>query len=153
MDKGIHHSKIHRLIYDHNRLGKLQLLGYVLYKKLVFLPEYATAYIALTQEELDRFGSKTGDTEGFVNYALSIDGAVFSAMITDREGERRMSFRSVGDFNVNEFAKAHFNGGGHKNAAGGKSDAPLEDVIEQFKSALSGYKEELNQEAQKEKQS
>ncbi len=151
MEIGINHSKIHRLIYDHNRLGKLQLLGYVLYQKLRVLPEYNTAYIALSSKELEEFQSQTGDTEGFVNYALSIDGVVFSAMITDREGERRMSFRSVGDFSVNEFAKEHFEGGGHKNAAGGRSSLEIEEVVKKFESLLPDYKDELNKVVQLEK--
>jgi bifunctional oligoribonuclease and PAP phosphatase NrnA len=151
MDIGISHSKIHRLIYDHNRIGKLQLLGYVLYKKLKVLPEFATAYIALSEEELEQFNSQTGDTEGFVNYALSIDGVIFSAMITDREGERRMSFRSVGDFDVNSFARDQFEGGGHKNAAGGRSGESLENVIKKFEGLLPQYKEDLNKVAQIEK--
>lgn len=144
MDLGINHSKIHRLIYDHNRKAKLQLLGYVLYKKLVVLPEYNTAYIALSSEELEEFKFQTGDTEGFVNYALSIDGVVFAAFVNDREGERRLSFRSVGDFNVNEFAKENFEGGGHKNAAGGRSSLPLNETIEKFVGLLPKYKDELN---------
>ncbi len=151
MDIGINHTKIHRLIYDHNRVAKLQLLGYVLYKKLVVLPEYCTAFIALSSNELEEFQFQTGDTEGFVNYALSIDGVVFAAFINDREGERRMSFRSVGDFDVNEFAKENFEGGGHKNAAGGRSGLSLEETLKKFQELLPKYKDELNEVARKEK--
>ena len=151
MDIGINHSKIHRLIYDHNRVAKLQLLGYVLYEKLVVLPEYCTAYIALSSSELEKFKFQTGDTEGFVNYALSIDGVVLAAFINDREGERRMSFRSVGDFDVNQFASKHFEGGGHKNAAGGRSGLSLEETINKFEDLLPGYQNELTEVAQREK--
>ncbi|MBF9251799.1 bifunctional oligoribonuclease/PAP phosphatase NrnA [Pontibacter sp. 172403-2] len=140
---GVQTSNIHRLIYDSSTELRLRFLGYALKDKLVVLHEYNTAYIAITKEELKAYDSKTGDTEGLVNYALSIEGIVFAALIIDRSEAVKMSFRSVGDFSVNEFAREHFNGGGHKNAAGGMSLDSLEATIDKFERLLPLYKDQL----------
>ncbi|OKL38944.1 DHH family phosphoesterase [Pontibacter flavimaris] len=140
---GVNTSNIHRLIYDSSTELRLRFLGYALKDKLVVLREYNTAYFAITAEELKAYDSKTGDTEGLVNYALSIEGIVFAALIIDRSQAVKMSFRSVGDFSVNEFARAHFNGGGHKNAAGGMSIDTLENTVARFESLLPQYKDQL----------
>jgi len=140
---GVNTSNIHRLIYDSSSELRLRFLGYALKDKLVVLREYKTAYIAITAAELKAYDSKTGDTEGLVNYALSIEGIVFAALIIDRNQAVKMSFRSVGNFSANEFARQHFNGGGHKNAAGGMSMDTLEATIAKFESLLPLYKEQL----------
>lgn len=137
-------SKISKLVYDTNSLDRVKFLGYALHKKLVVRLEYSTAYLAVTTEELKRFNSKTGDTEGLVNYALSIKGVKLAAVIIDRGEGVKISFRSIGDFSVNEFARKYFNGGGHRNAAGGKSDLPLEETIKKFEELLVLHKEELS---------
>ncbi|MHA6246493.1 DHH family phosphoesterase [Pontibacter sp. CAU 1760] len=142
---GVRTSDIHRLIYDSSSELRLRFLGYALKDKLVVLPEYRTAYISITAEELKTYNSKTGDTEGLVNYALSIEGIVFAALIIDRVQAVKMSFRSVGDFSANEFARAHFNGGGHKNAAGGISMDTLEATVKKFEDLLPQYKAQLQQ--------
>lgn len=136
-------SKVSKLIYDTNSLNRVKFLGYALNEKLKVIPEYHTAYFAISAEDLNKFDSKTGDTEGLVNYALSIEEIKFAAVIIDRTEAVKMSFRSVGDFSVNEFAREHFSGGGHKNAAGGISHESLEDTVEKFENLLSDYKEEL----------
>lgn len=141
---GVETSNIHRLIYDSSSELRLRFLGYALKDKLVVLREYNTAYIAITADELKAYDSKTGDTEGLVNYALSIEGIVFAALIIDRSQAVKMSFRSVGDFSVNEFARDHFNGGGHKNAAGGICIDTLENTVTKFESLLPLYKEKLH---------
>ncbi|MCC9137082.1 bifunctional oligoribonuclease/PAP phosphatase NrnA [Pontibacter silvestris] len=141
---GVETSNIHRLIYDSSSELRLRFLGYALKDKLVVLREYSTAYIAITADELKAYDSKTGDTEGLVNYALSIEGIVFAALIIDRVQAVKMSFRSVGDFSVNEFAREHFSGGGHKNAAGGISMDTLENTVTKFESLLPLYKEKLH---------
>ncbi|MCU0416451.1 MAG: DHH family phosphoesterase [Cytophagaceae bacterium] len=143
--------KVHRLIYDTNTEERLRLLGYALTEKLVILDEYYTAYIPLSKEDLSRFESKTGDTEGLVNYALSLEKVVFAAMIVEREDGVKISFRSKADFSVNEFARKHFQGGGHKNASGGKSLLSLEDTIKQFRDLIPQYKDELLDNLRKEK--
>ena len=107
------------------------------------LPELRTAYFVISQEDLKKFSSKTGDTEGIVNYALSINGIVFAAVIIDRAVAVKMSFRSVGDFSVNDFARTYFEGGGHKNAAGGQSTTSLEETVSKFRNALIEVKEQL----------
>jgi phosphoesterase RecJ-like protein len=142
---GVNASRVQKLIYDNSSESRLRFLGYALYEKLVVLREYNTAYIAITADELKRFNSVTGDTEGLVNYALSIEGIVMGAVFIDRTDSVKMSFRSVGEFSVNEFARAHFEGGGHKNAAGGKSNLSLEETIQKFLSVLPQYKEKLMQ--------
>ena len=140
---GVNTARVHRLIYDNHTLTRLRFLGYALKDKLVVHPEYNTAYIAITQEELKQYDSRTGDTEGLVNFALSIEGIVFAALIIDRGPAVKMSFRSVGDFSVNEFARAHFNGGGHHNAAGGISHDSLEATVAKFESLLPQYQQQL----------
>ncbi len=148
VDKGVNPGDIGRYIYDSNTIDRIKFLGYALSKKLVILPDFNTAYFAITAEELERFNSQTGDTEGLVNYALSIKGIKLAALIVDRTEMIKISFRSVSDFSVNELARKHFEGGGHKNAAGGKSDLPLEEAVAKFESILNEYKEELNKDYQ-----
>lgn len=140
---GANPTKVSKLIYDTNTLERLRLMGYVLSEKLVVLPEYKTAYITLGKEELEKFGSQSGDTEGFVNYGLSIEGIRLSVMIYQRNDEVKLSFRSLGDFSVNEMARKHFNGGGHKNASGGTSRVSLQATLENFLTILPEYKEKL----------
>jgi len=144
MESGANNSKIHQNIYDTNSPDKLKLLGVAL-KNLEILPEYRTAYISISQEELDGNKFRKGDTEGFVNYALSIKGIVFAAIFIEnkQEGLTKISLRSKGNFSVNDFARDHFNGGGHINAAGGRSDKSLKLTITEFISILPNYKNAL----------
>lgn len=145
MDKGAQNATIHNNIYDTNSIGKLHLLGVAL-QNLVVLEEYHTAFITLTKKELTSFGFKKGDTEGFVNYGLSLQGIKFAVIfIENMQGEEyiKLSLRSKGEFSVNEFARTHFNGGGHTNAAGGRSDLSMSDTVAHFKSLLPQYKSAL----------
>jgi phosphoesterase RecJ-like protein len=141
---GANPTLVSKLIYDTNSLERLRLMGFVLSEKLKVLPEYQTAYMTLSAEELKQFGSQTGDTEGFVNYGLSIKGIRLSVMIYERKDSVKLSLRSLGHFSVNEMARKHFNGGGHKNASGGTSDISLDKTLEKFLSILPSYKEQLN---------
>jgi len=145
IDKGAENTEIHRQIYDTNSPSRLHLLGTAL-NNMVILNQYRTSYITLSQEELDKYGYKKGDTEGFVNYGLTIEGIRFAVIFIENkeEGIIKISFRSVGDFSVNEFARAHFHGGGHDNAAGGKSDLSIEATITKFVSLLEENKDKLN---------
>tara|TARA_R110002049_G_scaffold174490_4_gene341703 strand:- start:1674 stop:2693 length:1020 start_codon:yes stop_codon:yes gene_type:complete len=147
IEKGADNTQIHANIYDSNSFNSLQLLGCAL-NNLKVIPEYKTAYITLSQEELNRYDYKKGDTEGVVNYGLSLNGIVLAAIfIEDRqEGIIKISLRSKGDFSVNELSRAHFNGGGHTNAAGGRSEASLQDTVDKFISILPSYKKALNNE-------
>lgn len=146
IDKGANNAQIHNNIYDTNSYSRLQLLGRAL-ENLKVVPELRTAYMTLSQEELDQFNFKKGDTEGFVNYGLSLDGIIFAAIFIENKQENiiKISLRSKGDFSVNEFSRAHFNGGGHTNAAGGRSHDDMETTINNFISILPQYKQELSQ--------
>jgi len=146
IERGANNSEIHNKIYDTFSYNQMQLLGCAL-KNLNVLTEYNSAYITLSQDELNTFNFKKGDTEGFVNYGLALKGIIFSAIFIEnhQEGIVKISFRSKGNFSVNEFARAHFEGGGHINAAGGKSDLSLKATVEKFISILPTYKNSLNQ--------
>lgn len=141
--QGLQTSRIHQAIYDTNSFDRLRFLGHVLSKKLVYLPEFRTAYITVTTAEMQQFHSRTGDTEGFVNYALSIENVVMAVMLTERDREVRLSFRSIGEVPVNEYAREHFSGGGHKNAAGGRSSLGLEATLNRFLSLLPHWQPQL----------
>lgn len=144
MDAGADNTSIHESIYDTNTYSKLQLKGVAL-KNLKLLPEYRTAYISMSQKELNDHNFKKGDTEGFVNIGLSMQGYIFAVIFIEnsQEGIIKISFRSKGEFSVNEFARNHYNGGGHNNAAGGRSEISLDATIETFLSILPKYKETL----------
>ncbi|MBE7628379.1 DHH family phosphoesterase [Tenacibaculum piscium] len=144
IDKGAQNDKIHSNVHDSNSYNRLLLLGQAL-SNMKLLPEYKTAFITLSEEEKKKFNYEKGDTEGVVNYALSLKGIVFAAIfIEDKEqGIVKMSLRSKGNFSVNQFARNHFDGGGHDNAAGGKSDVSLEDTIATFTALLPEYQKVL----------
>ncbi len=130
-------------VYDANSLERLRLTGFVLSEKLKVLPEYHTAYMTLTSDELKSYGAQTGDTEGLVNYGLSIKGVKFSVLMYDRKDEVKLSLRSLGDFSANHVARTHFNGGGHRNASGATSKLSLEETLKKFLSILPEYRAEL----------
>lgn len=146
---GANNAKVAKEIYDTNSLNRLKFLGFALSTKLEVLPEFHTAYFAITNEELNRFESKTGDTEGLVNYALSLDGIVLAVLFKDSGDGIKISFRSIGEFPANEIASKYFNGGGHRNAAGGKTEWTLEETVDKFKSILIDYKPLLDSEKKK----
>ena len=145
IDKGADNMEIHQKVFDTNSPSRLHILGCAL-KNMVILEEYRTAYITLSQEELDKYNYKKGDTEGIVNYGLTLDNIIFAVIFIENkdEGIIKISFRSQGDFSVNEFARAHFNGGGHTNAAGGRSEVSMEETISKFNEILKTYKSKLN---------
>ena len=130
--KGINNFKIHSLVYDNNSEDRLRFIGYSLSEKLKVLKDKKTAYFCITRDELHKFNSKTGDTEGLVNYALSIEGINFAALLIERPDAIKLSFRSRGEFSVNEFARKYFEGGGHRNAAGGTSDLSIIETENKF---------------------
>lgn len=140
---GIDGVYIHRQIYDTFSESRMRLLGFCLSNKLVVKRILNTAYISLTKPELERFNFTPGDAEGVVNYPLSIKDIRVAALFTEKEDRIRISFRSAGTFDVNMFARKHFNGGGHKNAAGGDSFLPMDETLEKFDHLLNEYKEEL----------
>ena len=141
---GINGEDIHRKVYDNYSENRIRLLGYCLTERFTVLDEYATSFIYLTKEDLEKYDYKQGDIEGIVNYGLSIKSVRFTALFSERDDRIRLSFRSKGNFNVDDFARTHFKGGGHKNASGGNSYTTMEETIEEFKSLLKQYKHLLN---------
>ena len=141
IDRGINNSEIHNLLFDDSTYNRLLLLGKAL-QNLKILNEYKTSYITLSQDELNAFGHQKGDTEGIVNYGLSIKGVDFTAIFIENkeEGIVKISFRSQGAFDVNQFARTYFEGGGHINAAGGKSFLTLEETVQKFIAILATEK-------------
>jgi bifunctional oligoribonuclease and PAP phosphatase NrnA len=136
---GIDGEHLHRLIYDTYSESRLRLLGYSISDQLVVLPEYHTAYITLSKEDLARFDHQIGDTEGVVNYGLSIKDINLAALFMERDGIVKVSFRSKGSFAVNTLAAEYFNGGGHRNAAGANCTTTLAETILKFKQILPLY--------------
>jgi len=138
IDLGVENTEIPNLLFDNNSYDRLQLLGRAL-QNMKVITEHKTSYITLSQKELDEFNYVKGDTEGIVNYGLTIKGIIFAAIFIEHRDENiiKISFRSQGDFDVNQFARNHFNGGGHINAAGGKSNDSMEKTIKKFEELVS----------------
>jgi phosphoesterase RecJ-like protein len=143
IDAGVENHKIHERIFDNFSEHRTRFLGYCIKDKLVVLKEFNTAYISVTMEEMKRYRYEPGDTEGFVNYGLGIKGIRMAAFFCERPNIVKISFRSKGDFSVKDIAATHFEGGGHKNAAGGKSRRSLSETVDHFLSLLPGYKDDL----------
>lgn len=137
IDLGVENTVIPTLLFDNSSYNRLQLLGRAL-QNMKVMADHKTSYTSLTQEELNSFEHIKGDTEGIVNYGLSIKGIVFTAIFIENkeEGIIKISFRSQGNFDVNQFARDHFQGGGHSNAAGGKSETSMEETLLKFESLV-----------------
>ncbi len=142
-ESGFNHTIVHENIYDSFLENRLRFTGHVLLNRMEVFYEYNTAIISIPKNDLLRFHIKTGDTEGLVNYMLSIQGIRFGALVIDRDEERKWSFRSKGDFDVNTFARTHFEGGGHFNAAGGRTNETLDATVWNFKKVIKQYKDQL----------
>jgi bifunctional oligoribonuclease and PAP phosphatase NrnA len=140
---GFDHSQVHENLFDNFMESRFRFFGNVLLNRMEIFYECNTALIAIPQKDLIKFNVKTGDTEGLVNFPLSIKGIKLAAVIIDRGDERKSSFRSKGGFDVNTFARKYFNGGGHFNAAGGKNTEALSEVVRKFKRAIEENKEQL----------
>jgi phosphoesterase RecJ-like protein len=140
---GLDHSIIYENIYDNFLESRLRFIGNALLNRMDVLYEYNTAVMAISRYDLTKYQIQTGDTEGLVNYLLTIEGIKLGALLIDRTEERKWSFRSKGDFDVNELARNHFEGGGHKNAAGGRSSDTLEESLKKFKEVLKLYEKQL----------
>lgn len=143
LEFNINHASVHERIFNSFSENRLKFFGYCFQECMQVFPEYKTVLISVPYEKIVEYNITTGDTEGLVNYALSIAGTVFGALIVDRKEIIKMSFRSVDDFDVNTFANKHFDGGGHKNAAGGKSHASLKSTVTKFIELLPKYKDAL----------
>ncbi|MGI6046606.1 MAG: DHH family phosphoesterase [Petrimonas sp.] len=141
--KGINKDRIFSLVYNNLTEDRFRLLGFTLSQRMKVFPELHTALIWLSLEDQKQFSYNKGDTEGFVNYPLSIKDIIFSAFIREDEDLVKMSFRSQGTFPTNEFAARFFHGGGHLNASGGEFYGTLEDAISFFENSIRLYTEEL----------
>ena len=135
--KGLNHTKVHEEVYDSWTEARMRFLGYVLIEKMEVFHKYNSALITLSRKDMNLFQIQSGDTEGLVNYPLSISGIRFATLITERSDEIKFSFRSKGDFDVSSFARLHFEGGGHFNASGGRSKSSFQEAIMRFKKILS----------------
>ncbi len=144
MSRGVDIGFINNKIYDSNSLDKLKLIGYALSEKLEVISNGNAAYIVLSRKDLKDHNFKKGDTEGLVNYALSISNVNMAVLIIETKERIKFSFRSIGQFSVNEFAKKYFNGGGHKNAAGGSLEDKLSVALEKFLKDISKHSKDLN---------
>lgn len=143
LDKGADSSQIANWIYDSNSVNRLKFIGFAITRRLVVLEDLHTAYFVIGKKDLKKYQSQTGDTEGLVNYALSLDGIKLAALFSEREDGIKISFRSSSEVSVNKFAAAYFNGGGHKNAAGGKSALGLKETVDRFESLVEKCQDEL----------
>lgn len=142
-ETGLDHSQVHENLFDNFLESRFRFFGNILLNRMEIFYEYNTALIAIPQKDLIKYNVKTGDTEGLVNFPLSIKGIKLAAVVIDRGDERKSSFRSKGGFDVNTFARKYFNGGGHFNAAGGRNSETLDEVVKKFKEAIKQNKEAL----------
>jgi phosphoesterase RecJ-like protein len=134
--RGLQHSKVHENLFDNFLENKLRFTGHVLLNRMQVFYEYNTALVAIPKSDLLKFHVKTGDTEGLVNFPQTIQGIKLVGLVIDRDEERKWSFRSKGDFDCNTFARKYFEGGGHFNASGGRSNDSLDVTVQKFKDAI-----------------
>ncbi|RXK50757.1 DHH family phosphoesterase [Aquirufa rosea] len=145
IQKGVNTNAIHRRIFDSAHIDRLRFLGHVLANRMEYLPEYHLTLMWITEEDQKQFNSQAGDTEGIVNYGLQIAGSIWSILLIQRPDGIKLSFRSIEPFAVNEFASQYFEGGGHKNASGGRfSPSSLDGAKEKLQEVLPLYLSEIN---------
>ena len=143
LDAGVEPDYVYTKVYDNNTLNRIHLMGYTLVEKLKSVDDLAASYISLNEEEQTRFDFQKGDSEGLVNYGLSIKGMKAAGFFRESDGFVKVSLRSKGDFDVNVIAREHFNGGGHRNAAGGRLDISLLEAVELFKTVMRSHANDL----------
>ncbi len=145
VEKSMPYTLVHQMVYDTMSENRLRLLGYAINDRMEILEDCSTAIISLSKSDLERFGYRPGDTEGVVNLPLSMDKVTMSVLVTEREDQIRLSFRSKGVFSVHELAHKHFKGGGHTNAAGGTLNCTFDEAVAKLKAVLPEYKDLLNE--------
>ncbi len=143
METGMNASEVCNELYNRFSFRRMRFVGFCMSERLELLKDLNTGVIALTREDMRRFNIEKGDTEGIVNIPLKMDNVVLAILVTERNGLTKISFRSKGDLNVNEIARRHFRGGGHKNAAGGSSDLSVPDTVREIRKVLEQYKEKI----------
>jgi bifunctional oligoribonuclease and PAP phosphatase NrnA len=139
-EQGLDHTKVHEALFDNYLENRLRFLGHVLSNRMEVFYELNTAMISIPKADLLKYDIKTGDTEGLVNYPLSIQGIKLVGLVIDRDEERKWSFRSKGQFDCNTFARQYFEGGGHFNASGGRDSEGLQRTVQKFKEAINENK-------------
>ncbi len=139
IEKGVKHFEIHEAVFDTNTIDRIRLKGYALSEKLVLIPGIPVAYASLSEEELHRFNYQKGDTEGLVNQILGIQGIKMAVFFAEKDGKVKISFRSKGEYVVNQLANDHFEGGGHAYASGGISFVSLDETIAKFVTNVKNY--------------
>jgi phosphoesterase RecJ-like protein len=139
IEKGVKHFEIHEAVFDTNTIDRIRMKGYALSEKLVLIPGIQVAYASLSEEELHRFNYQKGDTEGLVNQILGIQGIKMAVFFAEKDGKVKISFRSKGEYVVNQLANDHFEGGGHAYASGGISAEPLDNTIDKFVTNVKNY--------------
>ena len=148
LDMGVNKERVYNHIFSNFSPDRIRLKGFALHSRMVVHPELHTAYIWLTKEDLDRFHHVKGDTEGFANVLLTMNGIVLSVLFIERTGFVKMSLRSKGSFNANELSRKCFNGGGHRNAAGGEMIGTIHEVVNHFENTLPSFRKELKEAAE-----
>jgi phosphoesterase RecJ-like protein len=143
VEKGVDPAKLNIAIYDNYSANRMRLMGYLLDKKMEILPVHRAAWMSLDKYEQKQYGFQPGDSEGFVNLPLSIKGVALTAFFLETRECIKVSLRSQGEIDVNRIARKYFNGGGHKNAAGGKHFGPMQQAVERFKACLEKGMEEM----------
>ncbi|MCD6012273.1 MAG: family phosphoesterase [Flavipsychrobacter sp.] len=136
INRGLRPTYIHEAVYESWTTARMKFLGYVLIERMEVFHKYGSALITLSRKDMNLFNVQNGDTEGLVNYPLSIKGIKFATLITERSDEIKMSFRSKGNFDVSNFARLYFDGGGHFNASGGRTKTSLTETVTYFKKIL-----------------
>lgn len=142
---GARNDYVHEMIYDTFSEWRLRFLGHMLNKCMEVLPQHHAVIFRATRSDMDQYHHESGDLEGIVNYGLSMSGIQVAALFSERDGLVKISFRSKGDFSVKDIAEAHFDGGGHRNAAGGRSTSGLDEAIGRFKRILPEYLNNANE--------
>ena len=141
LTKRIDKDRIYRNVYHNYSEDRIRLMGYVMYEKLVYLPEFHTAFYTITREEQKRFHFIKGDAEGLVNIPQQIKGLKLSISLREDSEKHRIwvSLRSVDQFPCNKMAAEFFNGGGHLNASGGHLDMTIDEAVQVVRQALVAY--------------
>ena len=148
LDMGVDKEKVYNHVFCNFSPDRIRLKGFSLHSRMVVHPELHTAYIWLTREDLEKFNHVKGDTEGFANVLLTMNGIVLSVLFVERSGFVKMSLRSKGSFNANELSRKCFNGGGHRNAAGGEMKGTIHEVVSLFENTLPSFSRELKEAAE-----
>ncbi len=143
-EQGLEHVKVHEALFDNHLENRLRFLGHVLMNRMEVIYEFNTALVSIPKNDILKFEIKTGDTEGLVNYPLSITGIKLVGLVIDRDEERKWSFRSKGSFDCNTFARKYFEGGGHFNASGGRDSESLQNTVLRFRNAINENKNLLH---------